>query len=130
MKTTDPSDLITVIATILAMITSPETAQILAPYAGIVIAAIAGAGLSLSGKMEDMGAMKSIRYISIRVLTATSLAVLLAFCLQAIFLQIPARAAVIPIAFLIGWIRDMAHAKRIIKFVRFARDETGDKRGT
>lgn len=125
----DPVDVITLFTVLLALVTSPDIAKLLAPYSGIVLAAVAGSGACLYEKREVMLALNALWYVAMRILLAVTLTVALAEGLQYIFQKAEPRLWVIPIAFLIGYVRDYEQVQRVGKFYRFVRNLLGGRDG-
>ena len=101
----DPLDVIALLVALLTFVTSREIAAILGPYAAIVIAACAGAALSLSGNDKEMTLWRATWYVGVRILLAFVLTVALAKGIKAQFEWEPS-VTLIPLAFGIGWVRD------------------------
>lgn len=106
MNSNEPADLITLLVTLLAIIAGKEIAAILGPYAAIFLGACAGAALSLSANETEMKPLPAVVFVSVRVLVAVVLTVFLAEFLQYFRPEWKARILVVPIAFVIGFIRD------------------------
>ena len=103
---TEPLDLVSLLIALLAFIVSKDVAIAVGPYAAIVILACAGAGISLSGNDREMTFWQGCWYLTIRVVMAVSLTVGLAELLQKLAPWLVPRYTLIPVAFMIGWIRD------------------------
>jgi len=102
----EPVDFVALVIALIAMITSVEVAQVIGPYASIVVLACAGAALSLSTNGKEMTTTQAVGYVSLRVVLAVSLTVALAELLQKFVPWLNPRYTLIPLAFGIGWIRD------------------------
>lgn len=102
----EPLDLVGILFALLAFIVGKDVAQAVSPYAAIIILAVAGAGLSLSGNDKPMGFWWGCWYVSIRVLVAVSLTVGMAELLQKLAPWLVPRYTLIPLAFGIGFIKD------------------------
>jgi len=102
----EPSDLLTLLVALIALITGREIAALIGPYAAIMILACAGAGVALSGVDKHMNNWEAMRYVSFRVLVAVCFTVGLAELVQQWFAWAKPRYTLMPLAFLIGWVRD------------------------
>jgi len=102
----EPVDFVALIIALFAMVTSVEIAQIIGPYASIMVLACAGAALSLSTNGKEMTTSQAVAYVSLRVVLAVALTVALAELLQKFVPWLNPRYTLIPLAFGIGWIRD------------------------
>jgi len=102
----DPVDFVALVIALIAMITSIEVANIIGPYASIVVLACAGAALSLSTNGKEMTTHQAVGYVSLRVVLAVSLTVALAELLQKFVPWLNPRYTLIPLAFAFGWIKD------------------------
>lgn len=105
MATPDPLDVIALLVALLTFVTGREVAVLIGPYAAIMVAACAGAAVSLSGNDREMTVPRAIWYVTIRVLVAFTLTSALASALKNWLSWNPA-VTLIPLAFGIGWIRD------------------------
>lgn len=103
---TEPSDLLTLLVALIAMITGREVAALIGPYAAIMVLACAGAGVALSGVDKQMNNLEAIRYVSFRVLVAVCFTVGLAELVQQWFAWAKPRYTLMPLAFLIGYVKD------------------------
>lgn len=103
---TDPSDLMTLLIALIAMITGREVAALVGPYAAICVVAVAGAGVALSKQSEKMNNWDAAKYVSFRVLMAVCFTVSLAEFLQSYLPSMKPRATLLPAAFLIAWVKD------------------------
>ena len=115
---TSPADLITVFVALLTLVTDPKMAELLAPYAVIVIAAIAGAGISVSGKIEDLKPLSAIWYVTVRVMLATVISVSLAELLQSFTGKASARWWVVVVALGVGYFRDRQQLADFVTWLR------------
>ena len=102
----EPLDLVSLLMVVLAFIVSKDVAVAVSPYAAICILACAGAGISLSGNDRKMEFWPACWYVGIRVVMAAGLTIGLAELLQKFAPWLVPRYTLIPIAFLIGWVRD------------------------
>lgn len=118
MPTEAPADLITVFVALLTLFLEPNMAKLLAPYAVIVLCAIAGAGIGVSGKYEQLQAMPSIIYVTTRVILASAITVSLAVLLQRFTGESSSRWLVAPIALAIGYFRDRQQLSDFVKWVK------------
>lgn len=101
----EPLDLIAALVALIALFTSKEIAQAIGPYAAIFVAACAGAAISISGNAKEMSAWEATWYVTARVLMAVVLTVTIAYIVK-MKAGWDVRHTVIPIAFVIGWIRN------------------------
>jgi hypothetical protein len=102
----EPHDFIALVIAIMAAITSKEVANLIGPYAAVIVLALAGSGLALSSYDKVMSAFESLRYVLVRMLLAVTLTVSVAELLQAVIPWAKPRYSMLPIAFGIGMIRD------------------------
>lgn len=103
---TEPSDLLTLLVALIAMITGREVAALVGPYAAICILACAGAGVALSGVDKQMSNLEAAKYVSFRVLVAVCFTVGVAELVQQWFAWAKPRYTLMPLAFIIGWVKD------------------------
>lgn len=101
----EPLDAPTLLAFILTFVTSREVAAILGPYAAIIVAATASAGLSLSRNDMITSLWRGMVYVGLRVMLASVLTVTAAKGLRA-WLELDLAFTMIPLAILIAWVRD------------------------
>ena len=102
----EPHDFIALVIAIMAAITSKEVANLIGPYAAVIVLALAGSGLALSSYDKVLSAFESFRYVLVRMLLAVTLTVSVAELLQAVIPWAKPRYSMLPIAFGIGMIRD------------------------
>lgn len=102
----EPSDLLTLLVALIALITGREVAALIGPYAAIMVLACAGAGVALSGVDKHMTNWEAARYVSFRVLVAVCFTVAAAELVQQWFAWAKPRYTLMPLAFIIGWVRD------------------------
>lgn len=102
----EPHDFIALVIAIMAAITSKEVANLIGPYAAVIVLALAGSGLALSSYDKVLSAFESFRYVMVRMLLAVTLTVSVAELLQAVIPWAKPRYSMLPIAFGIGMIRD------------------------
>jgi hypothetical protein len=101
----DPVDLMGALVALLLLVTSNEIAHAVGPFAAIIVAASAGAAISISGHEQEMRALRAMWYVSVRVLVAITLSSFVAWGIQK-FTGWDARHMLVPVAFGLGWIRD------------------------
>lgn len=109
----DLLDIVAFLVAVLTFVTSREIAQAVGPYAAVIVAASAGAAFSISGRGDEMGARKASIYVSVRVLAAVAITISAALAVQK-YTGWDARHTLIPIAFLIGWVRDFDHLLELV----------------
>ena len=102
----EPTDLITLLIALIAVLTGREIAQLVGPYAAIIVLACAGAGVALSKADHEMSNFQAGKYVSLRVLMAVCFTIAVAEFLQNYVPGIKPRYSLVPIAFLIGWVKD------------------------
>ena len=102
----EPTDLITLLVALIAILTGREIAQLIGPYMAIIVLACAGAAVALSKVENKMDNIVAARYVSLRVLMAVCFTIALAEFLQNYAPGIKPRYSLVPIAFLIGWCHD------------------------
>lgn len=107
----DPQDFIAFVIALLTLIVSREIASLIGPYFAFCVAAAAGAGLSLSWYDKPLTSFQACWYVFIRVLIALVLTVSLAEFLQVIMAWAKPRATLIPLAFLLGCVKDFETIK-------------------
>ena len=108
--TNEPADLIGFIVAIVTYFSSREIAEIVSPYIAIVVAATMAAGWALSRAGELTG-MQSLKFLLLRAGTAVVFAVTLANLIHAVAPWAAVRVTMIPIAFLIGLVKDLDELK-------------------
>lgn len=118
----DPLDAPTAIAFFLTFVTSREVAEILGPYAAIIVAATASAGLSLSRNDTVTTLWRGMVYVGLRVLLASVLTVTAAKGIKAA-LDLDLVFTMIPLAIVIAWVRDYDRA--FVRAVALWRDFRG-----
>ena len=133
MPSNEPVGFIAFVVGLLTLIAGTEVAHLIGPYAGIVLAAFAGAGLALNSSDERFPWYVSIRYLLTRAFVAVVLGVALAKILHNGWPDADTGTLVIPIAFLIGFIKDyralLLWCRRCIKFLRSVKVRVGDTKG-
>ena len=105
MPPTDPVDLMGALVALLLLVTSNEIAHTVGPMAAIIVAACAGAAISISGHEQEMKALRAMWYVTARVLVAVTLSSFVAWMIQKAT-GWDARNLLVPVAFGLGWIRD------------------------
>lgn len=101
-----PPDIVALLVALMAVITTDTMAQQLGPYFAIALLAAGGALIALSGRHDDMSTFQSLRFVLVRVLIALVLTVSVAQGVARIWPAIEPRYSLVPIALLIGWVRD------------------------
>lgn len=102
-----PLDIVGIAIALLTYMVSKDVALVLGPYAAIVLLAFAGAAFCLSGLNERIGIVPGVWFITIRVLVAVAITVSLAEVIQRWLPSMQPRYTLAPIAFGIGFIRDV-----------------------
>ncbi len=102
----EPIDIISAVVALFVLVTGQEVAKIVGPYAAIVIIASSGAALSLSGHKEKMTFSEGAWYVGTRIMVAVAVTAALAAGLEHVLGWAKAKYTVVPIAFVIGFIRD------------------------
>lgn len=110
MQNTDPADLVGLIIAVLTYFASKEIAEIIGPYIAICIAATMAAGWALSRAGELTG-FQSLKFMLLRAGTAIIFAVTLAQLFHMALPWLQTRYTMIPIAFLIGLVKDLDELK-------------------
>jgi hypothetical protein len=108
--TKDPADLIGFIAAVVTYFASKEIADVVSPYIGIIIAATMAAGWALS-RAGQLTGFQSVKFMLLRVGTAAIFAVTLAKLIHAVAPWAAVSVTMIPIAFLIGLVKDLDELK-------------------
>jgi hypothetical protein len=106
----EPNDLIGLVIAIITYIGSKELAEIVGPYVAIIIAATMAAGWALS-RAGELSRYQSFKFILLRAGTAVIFAVTLAQLLHMAAAWISVRWVMVPIAFLIGLVKDLDELK-------------------
>lgn len=101
-----PPDIVALLIAVMAMITTDAMAQQIGPYCAIALLAAGGALIALTARHDDMSTFQSLRFVMVRVLIALVLTVSIAQGVQRFWPAIEPRYSLVPIALLIGWVRD------------------------
>jgi len=113
---TEPPDIVSVLLALFAgFFATQDMAQAIVPYMAIILAALAGAGISLShGGGEKMPMLAGLWYVGVRVLLAVTITIWLADWLNSFVPTMQPRKTMVPIALLIGCVRDWESVRRFI----------------
>lgn len=113
---TDPVDLMGFLVALLLLVTSNEIAQAVGPMAAIIVAASAGAAISISGHEQEMRALRAMWYVTVRVMVAVALSSSVSWAIHKAT-GWDARTMLVPVAFGLGWIRDYDELRKRVGVV-------------